>query len=104
MFARVMSGDVTPDKVETFVGMIRDQVIPRAKGLDGFKGGYWLADRSSGKVLGVTLYESEETLKASAEQADKIREEASRGAGLPIPSFQEFEVVASAEIADRLAA
>lgn len=104
MYARVMSGEVTPDKIETFVGMIRDQVIPRARQLQGFKGGYWLADRDSGTVLGVTLYESAEALEASAEQANRIREEASRGAGLPIPSFQSYEVVASVETADLIAA
>jgi hypothetical protein len=104
MFARVMSGELTPDDVETFVSMIRDQVIPRAKALAGFKGGYWLADRSTGKVLGVTLYETEAALKASEAQANRIREEASRGAGLPEPTFQEYEVIATTEVADRLAA
>ena len=104
MFARVNSGDMPADQMEAFVKMIRDEVIPRAKGLQGFKGGYWLADRSTGKVLGVTLFESVEALKASEAQAGRIREEASRGPGVPEPTFHEYEVIATAEVADRIAA
>lgn len=95
MFARVMSGELSPDKIETFVSMIRDEVIPRAQSLKGFACGYWLADRDTGGVIGVTLSDSEEALKASEAQANRIREEAGRGAGLPIPSFHSYEVVAS---------
>ena len=87
MYARVMTGELTPDQIETFVRMIRDQVIPRASGLQGFRDGYWLADRDHGKVLGVTLFESQEALAASREQANRIREEVSRSAGLPIPEL-----------------
>jgi heme-degrading monooxygenase HmoA len=95
MFARVTSGELSPDDVEKFVAMVRDQVIPRAEKLGGFKGGYWLADRESGRVMGITMFESEEALRASQSQADRIREEASRQAGLSVPSFATYEVVAS---------
>ena len=94
MFARVTSSELTPEDVETFVSMIRNQVIPRAQGLHGFEGGYWLLDRSAGRVMGVTLFESEAALDASEAEASRIREEASRGAGLPNPSHQRYEVVA----------
>ena len=35
MFARVTSSELTPEDVDTFVSMIRNQVIPRAQGLHG---------------------------------------------------------------------
>jgi hypothetical protein len=95
MHARVTSAQLKPDQVDAFVNMIRDQVIPRAQNLPGFKGGYWLVDRSTGKGYGITLFESKEALDASEAQADRIREEASRGAGLAVPSFERYEVVAS---------
>ncbi|HJW74843.1 MAG TPA: hypothetical protein VJ787_04125, partial [Thermoleophilia bacterium] len=95
MFARVTSAQLKPDQVETFISMIRDQVIPRARNLPGFKGGYWLVDRSTGKGYGITLFESREALDASEDQANRIREEVSRGAGLAIPSFERYEVVAA---------
>jgi hypothetical protein len=104
MFARVTSGEFSPDDMENFISMVRDRIIPRARDLQGFKGGYWLADRSTGQVLAVTLFESEEALKASDAEAARIREESSREAGLPVPSFREYEVVASVGMADLLAA
>ncbi len=104
MFARVMTGQLKPDQLEIFGRMIHDQVIPRARELNGFKGGYWLADRANGHVIGVTLYESEEALRASEQQANRIREEASRSAGLPIPSFESYEVVESVGASAELAA
>jgi hypothetical protein len=95
MYARVMQAQVGPDQVETFERMVRENVIPQAQQLGGFKGGYWLADRESGGVIGITLFESEEALRDSAEQAERIREESSRQAGLPVPSFRSYEIVAS---------
>jgi hypothetical protein len=95
MYARVMSGEFDPGDLDKFTSMIRDNVIPRASKLDGFTGGYWLADHEGGKVLGITMFESEKALRDSQPQADRIREEASRASGLPIPSFRVYEVVAS---------
>jgi hypothetical protein len=104
MYARVMSTDLPSDKIDVFISTMRDQVIPRASKLQGFKGGYWLVDRENGKAMGVTLYESEAALLASQEAANRIREEVSRNMGLPVPSFEHFEVVASVEIPVRMAA
>ncbi len=104
MFARVMSSDLSPDKADAFARTMRDTVIPQAKRLPGFKGGYWLIDRENGRAMGVTLYESEQALKASEEQADRIREQASREMGESIPTFRNYEVVASVGEAESLAA
>jgi hypothetical protein len=41
------------------------------------------------------LFESEKALRDSEEQANRIREEASRAAGLAVPEFKSYEVVAS---------
>lgn len=95
MYARVLTGELKPGDEEAFVRMVREQVIPRASELPGFKGGYWLRDLDSHAVLGVTLFESEEALRASEAQANRIREESSRAAGLVVPTIRSYEVVAS---------
>jgi hypothetical protein len=95
MYARVMTGELKPGDEEKFIKVIRDQVIPRASKLRGFSGGYWLRDLESDQVLGVTLFDSEQTLRESDEQADRIREEASREAGIEPPRFHHYEVIAS---------
>jgi hypothetical protein len=104
MFARVMSSTLSPDKADTFGRTMRDTVIPQAQCLQGFKGGYWLIDRVNGKVLGVTLFESEQALKASEAQADRIREQASREIGELVPTFESYEVIASVGSGESLAA
>jgi hypothetical protein len=95
MYARVMSGQIGPGEIDRFIHMIEGDVIPAAGKLKGFEGGYWLADRDSGSILGITMFESEEALRESAASAERIREDASRNAGLPVPSFTSYEVVAS---------
>ena len=96
MYARVMTGKLSSVDKDVFERMVREQVIPRASRLPGFKGGYWLRDLDSDRVLGVTLFESEAALRESEEQANRIREEASTSVGLPVPEFRSYEVVASA--------
>jgi hypothetical protein len=95
MFARVMSGRIGRGEIDRFIHMIEGDVIPAANKLPGFEGGYWLADRDSGSVMGITMYESEEALRESAAGAERIQEDASRRAGLPVPTFTSYEVVAS---------
>jgi hypothetical protein len=104
MHARVMQSDLPAERIDSFVTAMRDQVIPRARKLPGFLGGYWLVDREHGKAIGVTLYKDAASLKASSEGADRIREEVSRNLGLPLPSFSEYEVVASVEEQAKIAA
>ncbi len=104
MFARVMKGQFQPDQLDTLSRMIHDQVVPRVRELQGFKGGYWLMDRSSGHVMGVTLFKDEASLRASEAQANRIREEGARSAGLPIPTFETYEVFESTGSATELAA
>jgi hypothetical protein len=71
-------------------------VIPNAKKLTGFKGGYWLVDRKTGMGFGVTLFESEVALQSSEEAAKKIREQAASTGVTQITGVERDEVVAQA--------
>lgn len=104
MYARVQTGHLPPEDIETFVGMIRERVAPQVHTVPGVTGGYWLANRETGKVIGVILYESREALEASTAQAAQIRAEASRGAGLPEPHAEVYEVVETVDLGGLLAA
>jgi hypothetical protein len=65
MFARVQSGQIEPHEAEAFSRMVRDDVIPGARDLQGFQGDSWLAERSTGHVLGVLLCEIQAALRES---------------------------------------
>ncbi|HEV8535205.1 MAG TPA: hypothetical protein VGR87_05715 [Candidatus Limnocylindria bacterium] len=97
MHARVTRFEGSPDEIEKGVKMINETVIPSAKNLKGFKGGYWLVDRASGKGFGLTLFESEEALRATEDAAAQIRAQAQ--SFTKITGVERYEVVAVAEVA-----
>jgi heme-degrading monooxygenase HmoA len=92
MFARVstLSGD--PQDVGQIEGQLRE-VLPSVRELAGFKGLLAMVDRSSGKSLAVTLWESEQAMKDSEGAANKIREDTAAATGEQIIGVERFEVV-----------
>jgi len=72
MIANVVSGRVDASADER---VVREQLVPALKQQDGFKGGYWLRQVDSDEVLAVTLWESEEALRAAL--ATQVTREAS---------------------------
>ncbi len=95
MFARVTTIEGPPERLAEGARVIREQVIPAAQAMRGFKGGYWLADRQAGKALGVTLWEDEEALQASEAMAEQARERTAQ-LGASLLSIERYEVIAQA--------
>jgi len=75
-----------------------DQLVEACGGDDrltqmpGILDAFLLVNRSSGKAVTVTLWDSEETLAASAAAATRIRQEASGAAGGTIQVVEVYEV------------
>jgi heme-degrading monooxygenase HmoA len=93
MFARVTTLQGAPDRVEDGIRAVREQVIPAAKEMRGFKGILALADRSTGKMLGITLWDSEDSMRESEEAANLLRSDSAAAGGGEIGSVERFEVV-----------
>jgi hypothetical protein len=96
MHARVTRFKGEPARIDEGVRRIKEDVIPFAKKLAGFKGGYWLVDRKTGVGFGLTLFESEAALQASEEAAKKMREQATSAGASQITGVERYEVVAQA--------
>ncbi len=60
--------------------------------MDGFKGVVGLLDRQSGKSLSITLWESEEALRQSEEEANRVRREAAEASRETIEDVERYEV------------
>jgi hypothetical protein len=60
MFARVTMVEASPDRIEGMTRYVREEILPAMQGQAGFKGMYHLVDRKSGRMLGITLWETEE--------------------------------------------
>lgn len=73
---------------------ILEQVIPAARRMDGFKGGYWLGDLKTGKGLTITLWESEEAERTSQAAASQVRQEATSALSLEVKNVEVYEVLA----------
>ena len=94
MHARVTRFKAELARVDEGIRNIKENVVPSAKKLAGFKGGYWLLDRKTGVGFSVTIFESEAALQASEDAAKKIREQAASSGATQITGVERYEVVA----------
>lgn len=95
MFARVSTyegGD--PANKATTLRFLVDSVVPAARAMAGWKGMYFLGDpASNAKTVSVTLWDSEESLRASEVAASKLRDEGTRQSGSQTVNVERFEVI-----------
>jgi heme-degrading monooxygenase HmoA len=92
MHARVSRFEGSPEQIDELLRHAREQVLPQAKQDEGFKGLIALGDRHSGKTLGITFWESEEAMRASEEDANRLREESAEAGGQQIAGVERYEV------------
>jgi heme-degrading monooxygenase HmoA len=93
MFARVTTVQGPSDRLDQGIKAVEEQVIPAARQMKGFKGMLALADRTSGKMMGITLWESEDDMRQSDEAANRVRSDSANAGGADIASVERFEVV-----------
>ncbi len=96
MFARVTATQGPPERTAEVIRYVQEHIIPAARKERGFKGGYWLGDRKTGKGMALTLWESEEAERASQAMAAQTRAHAVAALGGEIKSVEVYEVVAQA--------
>lgn len=93
MFARV-TRIAGAEYSEDDVGPMTENIISQARQLEGIRAGYWLRSRESGDLFAITLWDSEEAMMATEQQAASLREEAQQQAGGEV-SVDHCEVVGS---------
>jgi heme-degrading monooxygenase HmoA len=92
MYARISTLEGSPDQIDEGLRYVRENILPQLQQQNGFKGMAALADRQSGKTLGVTFWESEEALRASEEAANKMREDSAQAMEDTIAGVERYEV------------
>ncbi len=95
MFARVSTFEGPPEQVDELVHTAVEKVLPQLKRFAGFNGILALADRQSGKVLTVLLWESEEAMRASEEASYWFRRYSAEAASKTVTGVERYEVVFS---------
>jgi len=95
MYARVTVVQGSPDKIDAGIASFNDQVLPTVKDIDGYRAAFLLADRSSGKGIGITLWDSEDARTKGGEAVEQARTATIQTMGGTVPPVEEYEVVAS---------
>ena len=93
MYARSTTIQAQPSSIDAGVAHIRDAVMPRLQEVDGCVGLSLLADQRTGRCIVTTAWETEEAMRASAEQMAPVRDQAAQAfGGTGSPTFEEWEI------------
>ena len=95
MFARMFTIEGRRDQLADFTRAGAEKVLPALRRLDGFEGLLVLTQRRSGKILVVTLWESEEAMCGGEEASYWFRAFGAEAAGGEVTNVERYEVVYS---------
>ena len=74
MYARTTTIQAQPSSIDVGIAHVRDTVMPALdEGVEGYTGLSLLVDRSSGRCIATSAWQSEEAMRASAESIRPIR-------------------------------
>jgi heme-degrading monooxygenase HmoA len=95
LFARTFTIEGRCERLDDFARVGYEKVLPALRRLDGFEGLLVLANHENGKVLVVTMWESEEALRGGEEASHWFRLFGAEAAGGEVTDVERYEVVYS---------
>jgi heme-degrading monooxygenase HmoA len=90
--ARVSVLEGSPERLDEGTRYAQEEILPQLRQLGGFKGIVSLTDRGRGQTKLISLWESDEALRASEEQANELRQQAAEGAASRVVAVERYEV------------
>ena len=97
MHARVVRNQIQPGKLDEWLALIQESIVPALKGQHGFQGFVAMIDREHDKSIGYSMWDSEADLAASEASGNYQQQIAKLGsvlAGSPARDVYEVTVVA----------
>lgn len=92
MYARVSIYEGSVEDYDASVGKMEADIAPTVRAMPGSAGLLSMIDRTTGRSLSITLWESEEAMVATREAANQVRSEAASTMGSRIVEVTEYEV------------
>lgn len=93
MYARSTTIMADPAMADRGIAFVRDQVWPMVRDMDGCLGLSLIVDRETGRSITTTSWDSEETLRASAEMVRGVRAQGLEiTAAMGEPAVEEWEI------------
>jgi len=71
--ARVSLLEGSPEAIDAGLDKTRDDTLPKVRAISGNVGAIGLADRDTGRTSMITLWDSGDSMQASAQEADQLR-------------------------------
>jgi quinol monooxygenase YgiN len=93
MYARSTTIMADPSTAEQGIALVREQVWPAVREMDGCLGLSLLVDRSSGRSILTTSWETAEAMRASADLVRAMRQESVTLVGGGEPLVEEWEIL-----------
>lgn len=93
MYARVTTFQGSPAGIDEGIKTAREQVVPAAAQIAGFRGMLAFADRASGKTIGITFWADQDSLQRSEQFASQLRATTAVSSETSVLSIDRFEVV-----------
>ena len=91
--ARVSRLEGDPGKLDEATRKASDEILPRVRQLSGYLGAIAMVDRGKGSTLLITLWQSADTMRASEEKADKLRQESAEAGKGRVVGVERYEVM-----------
>jgi heme-degrading monooxygenase HmoA len=90
---RLVTIEGSREQLDEFVRIGTEKILPQPKRLDGFEGPLILANRRSGEIVAVSLWESEEAMRATEGSDYWLRAFGAEVVGGEVTGLHRYEVV-----------
>jgi hypothetical protein len=90
--ARVSLLEGSSESIDAGLERTRGDTLPKVRAIDGNVGAIGLADRDNGRVSMITLWDSGDSMDASAQEADQLRQRAADMSDQKIGSVALYDV------------
>ena len=90
--ARVSLLEGQADSIDAGFDKTRDDTLPKVRAISGNVGAIGLADRDNGRVSMITLWDSGDSMRASAQAADQLRQQTAEMSDQKISNVALYDV------------
>jgi hypothetical protein len=90
--ARVSLLEGSPESIDAGFDKARGETLPKVRAINGNVGAIGLADRDNGRVSMITLWDSPESMRASAQEADQLRQQTADVSDQKIANVAQYDV------------
>jgi hypothetical protein len=97
--ARISLLEGSPESIDAGVEKSRGDTLPKVRAIDGNVGAIGLADRDNGRMSMITLWDSGDSMRASAQEADQLRQRTADMSNQKIANVALYDVTMAQTVA-----